>query len=81
MRNLGKTPPFRGPHGEVASGSVAEVAYHRLGGVDQWVMIRGESLANPPLIMLHGGQTERRYLTKRLKQVSTGPAPAEAEGA
>ena len=55
MRNLGKTPPFRGPHGEVASGSVAEVAYHRLGGVDQWVMIRGESLTNPPLIMLHGG--------------------------
>jgi pimeloyl-ACP methyl ester carboxylesterase len=55
VRNLGKTPPFRGPHGEVASGSVAEVAYHRLGGVDQWVMIRGASLANPPLIMLHGG--------------------------
>jgi RNA polymerase sigma-70 factor, ECF subfamily len=26
-------------------------------------------------------ETERRYLTKRLKQVSTGPAPLEAEGA
>jgi len=26
-----------------------------LGGIDQWVMIRGESLTNPPLIHLHGG--------------------------
>jgi RNA polymerase sigma-70 factor (ECF subfamily) len=26
-------------------------------------------------------QAERRYLTKRLQEVSTGPAPAEAEGA
>jgi pimeloyl-ACP methyl ester carboxylesterase len=29
--------------------------YVRLGGVDQWVMIRGEDVANPPLVMLHGG--------------------------
>ena len=36
-------------------GSVAEIAYLRLGGLDQWVMIRGESVANPPLILLHGG--------------------------
>jgi pimeloyl-ACP methyl ester carboxylesterase len=36
-------------------GSIAEIESLRLGGVDQWVMIRGESLANPPLIMLHGG--------------------------
>ena len=55
MRHAGKTPPFRGPGGEVLSGSIAEIAYHRLGGLDQWVMIRGEHVANPPLIMLHGG--------------------------
>ena len=55
MRHPGKTRPFRGPHGEVMSGSIAEVAYHRLGGLDQWVMIRGENAANPPLILLHGG--------------------------
>jgi pimeloyl-ACP methyl ester carboxylesterase len=36
-------------------GSVAEAGYRRLGGIDQWVMIRGESVANPPLILLHGG--------------------------
>jgi pimeloyl-ACP methyl ester carboxylesterase len=54
-RHPGKTPPFRGPRGEFLPGSIAEVAYLRLGGVDQWVLIRGESVANPPLILLHGG--------------------------
>jgi pimeloyl-ACP methyl ester carboxylesterase len=55
MRRFGKTPPFRGPHGEVVPGSIAEIAYLRFRGLDQWVMIRGESNANPPLILLHGG--------------------------
>ena len=55
MKHLAKTRPFRGPEGEVAPGSIAEVGYLRLGGLDQWVMIRGESLANPPLILLYGG--------------------------
>lgn len=55
MRHLGKTPPFRGPRGEIVSGSIAEIAYRRLGGLDQWVLMRGESVANPPLILLHGG--------------------------
>jgi pimeloyl-ACP methyl ester carboxylesterase len=55
MKHRGKTPPFRGPRGEVVSGSVAEIAYRPLGGLDQWVMIRGQSVANPALVLLHGG--------------------------
>lgn len=55
MRRPGTTPPFRGPDGDIVPGSIAEVAYRRIGGVDQWVMVRGESVANPPLILLHGG--------------------------
>jgi pimeloyl-ACP methyl ester carboxylesterase len=55
MKHLRKTQPFRGPKGEVVPGSIAEVKYLCLGGLDQWVMIRGESLMNPPLILLHGG--------------------------
>ena len=55
MKRPGSTPPFRGAHGEPLPGSVAEVAYMRLGGLDQWVMIRGVDVANPPLIILHGG--------------------------
>lgn len=55
MKHPAKTPPFRGPAGEAVPGSIAEAGYLALGGLDQWVMIRGESLANPPLILLHGG--------------------------
>jgi pimeloyl-ACP methyl ester carboxylesterase len=40
---------------EIVPGSIAEIKRLRLGGLDQWVMIRGESLANPPLILLSGG--------------------------
>jgi pimeloyl-ACP methyl ester carboxylesterase len=55
MKHSGTTPPFRGPQGEPVPGSIAEITYRRLGGLDQWVMMRGESLANPSLIHLHGG--------------------------
>jgi len=55
MKRLRRTPAFRGQDGEVVPGSIAEVAYRQLGGFDQWVMIRGESAANPPMIFLHGG--------------------------
>jgi hypothetical protein len=49
------TPPVRAPQGEPVPGSIAEINYLRLGGLDQWVVIRGESLANPPLLLLRGG--------------------------
>lgn len=55
MRRPGRTRPFRTAAGDILPESVAEVGYCRLGGVDQWVMIRGRNLANPPLIHLHGG--------------------------
>ena len=50
-----KDAAVSGPQGEIVPGSIAEIRYHRLGGLDQWVMIRGESVTNPPLILLHGG--------------------------
>jgi pimeloyl-ACP methyl ester carboxylesterase/membrane protease YdiL (CAAX protease family) len=52
---LGHTDPFRGPDGNVLPNSVADARYVRLGGVDQWVLIRGENVANPALVVLHGG--------------------------
>jgi pimeloyl-ACP methyl ester carboxylesterase/membrane protease YdiL (CAAX protease family) len=51
----GRTRPFRGPDGQVLLNSVAEATYLRLGGVDQWVLVRGENVNNPLLIVLHGG--------------------------
>jgi pimeloyl-ACP methyl ester carboxylesterase/membrane protease YdiL (CAAX protease family) len=52
---VGHTTPFREANGNILLNSVAEAKYVRLGGVDQWVMIRGANVANPPLIVLHGG--------------------------
>jgi proline iminopeptidase len=60
MKHRGKTPPFRGPRGEVVAGSIAEIADRPLGGLDQWVMIRGQSVANPALVLLHGGAEAER---------------------
>ncbi|HLI14644.1 MAG TPA: alpha/beta fold hydrolase [Acidimicrobiales bacterium] len=45
----------RTPAAEARPGSIAEAAYHRLGGRDQWVAIHGRDAANPPLLFLHGG--------------------------
>jgi pimeloyl-ACP methyl ester carboxylesterase len=55
VRRGSRTPSFRGSRGELLPGSVAEVGYVTLGGLHQWVLIRGASLENPPLILLHGG--------------------------
>lgn len=57
VKRLGVRPtrPFRDVNGEPLRGSIAEAAYLRLGGVDQWVMIRGERRTNPALVLLHGG--------------------------
>ena len=55
VRRTGRTHEFRGAGGEAVPGSIAEIGYRPIGGVDQWVMIRGRSRANPPLILLYGG--------------------------
>lgn len=55
LRQSGRTPTFRDSEGKAISGSVAECGFLRLGGLDQWVLIRGRSIANPLLIVLHGG--------------------------
>jgi pimeloyl-ACP methyl ester carboxylesterase len=63
VKHLASTSPIRGPHGEALPDGIAEIEYVRLGGVDQWVMIRGEDAGNPPLILLHGGpgMSETRF--------------------
>jgi pimeloyl-ACP methyl ester carboxylesterase len=55
MRHGGSTRLFRTSTGEILPGSIAETSYLCLGGLDQSVMTRGESVANSPLILVHGG--------------------------
>ena len=55
MKRLRATAPFLDASGHPLAGSIAETGYRRLGGLNQWVMIRGARVDNPPLVMLHGG--------------------------
>lgn len=55
MRGRASTPQFHGRHGELLPGSIAEIGDYQLGGIDQWVMLRGASVDNPALVLLHGG--------------------------
>ena len=45
----GRTPAISSP------GSVASLEKQQLGGVDQWVLIRGQDRTKPVLLFLHGG--------------------------
>jgi len=51
----GTTAPFVNARGNTLSGSIAEVTDVRLGGLPQFVLIRGRDTANPVLLLLHGG--------------------------
>ena len=55
MTHASKTAPFLDSDGQVIKTSIAESEFVRIGGLEQWVMIRGENLSNPALIVLHGG--------------------------
>lgn len=52
------TPAFRSSNGQIVKGSIAEQRYIILGGVKQYVLLRGESRNAPILIYLHGGPGE-----------------------
>lgn len=49
------TPLFKDLKGNPLKESIAETAFVELGGIKQWVLMRGRSIYNPILIFLHGG--------------------------
>jgi pimeloyl-ACP methyl ester carboxylesterase len=54
-RRQGFTPPITDERGQPVADGIASLERVRLGGVDQWVLMRGRSVHNPLLLYLPGG--------------------------
>ena len=51
----GYTAPIRNEKGYILSNSIAKLERINLGGVSQWLVIRGYDINNPILLFIHGG--------------------------
>ena len=51
----GSTIDFKDKQGNIIENSVAEMKYLNIGGIEQFILIRGKSKDNPLLLILHGG--------------------------
>lgn len=49
------TPPILGENGEPLPGSIAQLEKVRLGGKEQWILLRGYSVDRPVILYLSGG--------------------------
>lgn len=55
LAQRGETPPIVGPDRRPVPASVASLEQATLGGVPQWILVRGQDRAKPVLLFLHGG--------------------------
>lgn len=51
----GSTPAFKDKQGNLIENSIAEMRFIKIGGIEQFILIRGKSKENPILLILHGG--------------------------
>jgi len=51
----GKAEPINGPDGNPLEGSISAIERITLGGLDQYIIIRGADSAKPVMLFLHGG--------------------------
>ncbi|MGL4610873.1 MAG: alpha/beta fold hydrolase, partial [Trueperaceae bacterium] len=49
------TPAIRDTQGNILPGSITSLEKIKLGGVEQWLVIRGHNTSNPVLLFLSGG--------------------------
>lgn len=55
QRHPGSTPQIKDKDGKIVPNSIAALVKIKLGGMDQWILMRGNGLSNPVLLWLHGG--------------------------
>lgn len=67
---FGSTPAFRDSAGALVRGSVASMERVNLGGVEQWITIRGRNAKAPILIWLHGGPGQDETGLSRLNNAA-----------
>ncbi|HEX9099822.1 MAG TPA: alpha/beta hydrolase [Candidatus Dormibacteraeota bacterium] len=58
--------PIVDAQGRVVPGSIAEMRTVNLGGIDQWIVIRGRNLNNPILLSLAGGPGESALVLSKV---------------
>jgi pimeloyl-ACP methyl ester carboxylesterase len=61
-----RTKPILDAQGRTVSGSIATLEPLTLGGVRQWLLVRGRSADSPLLLKLHGGPGQAEMATVRL---------------
>src|SRR5271167_4909054 len=64
-----ETKPIRDAQGQAIPGSVASLERVMLGGVYQWILVRGNSVENPILLKLHGGPGQAEMATVGLNRL------------
>ncbi len=50
-----RTPAITDSQGKKIQGSIAKLEKIKIGGVDQWLLMRGTDIKNPIILFLHGG--------------------------